>query len=447
MKYKSARVPTSHDRRSLVRRWAMMSTFLLVGCSTSITPVSYPAPPSIPQLDPVQVPRRPEISQSSVAEVMPAALQQDVVEARPIPDMAGKGLTLTGQPAAYRVTVIDPSSTTVDGGSSATASGSTAETGGSSTTAGTRSAEAEEVSAQDTSVPTTMDLFADRLRMTLLKAGYNRFLDEGALRPLKARQEAGNTSLRLVVEGSLDQVALVSKVPRLDYILVLKDLNLAKSKLQLVLPLRADPEQVTRYLQALQKATTQRNGQLSALRQIHSEYSDSFQQASAAAKEQMEQLKEGSAQRKELEVAYREALTQFERTTTRLSEERQRITVSLPSLTEETEKLSRKGVNMEAEVFSCDGRFLLLDAATGETLAALRVRNRHATAQGALAGTLDALVRRLLANSPTLRAPATGDVTTPAASAGPPRSGTRASLAMARVPTSDQTATAQRRVR
>ncbi len=62
-----------------------------------------------------------------------------------------------------------------------------------------------------------VDQLADLLAMAMLRAGYTQFMDERVLRPLRARKEVGGRGAKLVMEGSLDRVALVGKVPRVDY--------------------------------------------------------------------------------------------------------------------------------------------------------------------------------------------------------------------------------------
>lgn len=336
---------------------------MLTACGApALKPVQYPTPPTLPSLEPVSIPKAPATSTATLEEVMPPSIKEEVVAARPIPDLTGKGLTTSGTTAKVEL---------ADHGAASVVSG--------------------------------VDGLADQLARRMLRAGYTRFVDARALRALEARQEVSGKDSRLTMSGKLHQVALVGKVPRVDYILSVKRLTAKRIKGKVALPVRVDAAAAKRYLAALRAATAKHHNQLETFNEVHASYQSRFNRARAAAEAQHKDLE--PEDRAKLNARYDEARLQYSRFTSQLGQARARLAVKLPDHRAEAERLAKRTREVDSEASFCGALLTVMDAATGETLAALSYTARAPSGSTAMDQILDALVKRLLTRTPGMKFP------------------------------------------
>ena len=327
-----------------------------------LKPVSYPSPPRLPPMEPVKVPEPPQLKTATVEEVRPPAVVEHVVAPRPVPDLTGKGMTISGTTA--RVQLADTEAASVVSG---------------------------------------VDGLGKQLARRMLRAGYTRFLDARALRTLDARQEVSGQGSRLTLSGKLHQVALVGKVPRVDYILSVQRLTARKVTEKVKLPVRADAAAVKGYLAALKKAQATRRRQLDTLQQTLASYTSTFNRARKKADDQLPLLE--PEDRARLQASYEEARRQYGEVTARFTRTQARLTVKLPDHQAEARRLSLESREEESEFAVASALLTLMDAATGETLVALSYSGRHVRGADGMDRVVDALVRRLLTATPGMKLP------------------------------------------
>lgn len=257
--------------------------------------------------------------------------------------------------------------------------------------------------AEAAAVVSGVDGLGEQLARRMLRAGYTRFLDARALRTLDARQEVSGQGSRLTLSGKLHQVALVGKVPRVDYILSVKRLTARKVTEKVKLPVRADTAEVEGYLAALKKAETRRAGQLKTLQQAQASYTSMFNRARKKADAQLPLLE--PEDRATLQASYEAARRQYGKVTAMFSRARVRLAVKLPGYQAEARRLSLKSREEESEFAVATALLTLMDAATGETLVALSYSGRHVSGSEGMDRVVDALVRRLLTATPGMKLP------------------------------------------
>ncbi len=343
---------------------ALTLVIALSACGApAIKQVTYPSPPAVPQMKPVAVPKAPTITTATLEEVMPPSINEEVIAARPIPDLTGKGLTTSGTTARIKLD---------DSGAASVVSG--------------------------------VDGLAEQLAHRVLRAGYTRFVDARSLRALDARQEVGEKKSRLTMTGRLHQMALVGKVPRVDYILAVKRLTAKRVKGKVALPVRVDKAASKRYLTALRAATVKRNHQLETINEVLGTYQARFSSARAAANQQHKGLE--PEDRAKLQAQYAEARLQYRKVTGQLDQARARLSVKLPDYRTEARRLARRTKEVDSEAAFCSATLTVMDALTGETLAALSYTARNPKGGDAMDHILNALVRRLLSATPDMKLPA-----------------------------------------
>ena len=328
---------TSSAANLSLAKLAMVPLVLCLGaCGATLKPVTFPAAPSLAAMEPVTAPAPPREA------TLAPSLHEDVVEVRSLPNLSGKGLTLTGASSAVSVSA-----------------------------------------PQARGVLSGLDSLSSKLAMVMLRSGFSRFLDERRMRPIKSRKESGAPTNRLILSGQLHKLAMVEKIPRLDYILSVKWLAVHRVKKKERRPARLGGAEVKRYLKALRAVIVKRNEHVRSVDAARGSYVAAFERATTQANSQYDML--SASDKAEINARYQQAKSKHSEILARLSRQRARLYVKLPRYIDEKKRLEY----VTSDMAYCTARVTLVDAATGETLAALTYRRRHEDGKEALMGVIN----------------------------------------------------------
>lgn len=240
-------------------------------------------------------------------------------------------------------------------------------------------------------------IFEARIGLELLRLGYTRYVDAQALKSIKAVHQVQDSEAELTMEASLDRMAFVSHIPRVDYILVLHRVEVTEHEGEVDVPLHVDRTAAIQYFKSM---TAIRKSWILQDRRIGNQRKRFVKDVNSAIRtletRGATDTQPAEGKSRALYDQRMHALQLRHRTVRQADAAKLTLGPRPPSASEVKQALSVKTKKVLSRLFFVKADFSIMDASSGETLAAFRYTKGSKTAQQAIATIIKAMAQRTM---------------------------------------------------